>query len=154
MRCFVHEDRESIGICVACGRGVCRECVSEEAGAVSCRNRCEGSASREVLTRDLAIQLTEDNQRADQTKRTQYAVIGVVLLIAAASIAMASGGAPGGVMCAMVVAMTGGIAVLASAANKPDRTFRACPKCSYNLTGTTTAGCPECGWKLSELVER
>ncbi len=154
MRCFVHEDRESIGVCVACGRGVCRECLSEEGGAVSCRNRCEGSAAREVLTRDLAIHDADDKQRAEGSKRIQNAIYGVIMLIIGLGIALISIGRPEGLGCAGVFVVIGSAILILGVPDKSRRTFRACPKCSYNLTGTTTAGCPECGWKLSELVER
>ncbi|MBP7275989.1 MAG: hypothetical protein KBA51_07280, partial [Kiritimatiellae bacterium] len=27
MKCFNHEDRDAVGTCKSCGKGVCRECA-------------------------------------------------------------------------------------------------------------------------------
>ncbi len=36
MKCHLHPDRDAVGYCVSCGRGVCAECRREVAGTVRC----------------------------------------------------------------------------------------------------------------------
>lgn len=45
MRCFTHEDAEAVGVCRACGRGVCRSCAVPTEGALACRGRCEADVA-------------------------------------------------------------------------------------------------------------
>ena len=41
MRCFHHEDREAVGTCKSCGKGLCRECAVDMGKGLACRGRCE-----------------------------------------------------------------------------------------------------------------
>jgi len=36
MKCHLHPDRDAVGYCVACGKGVCAECRREVAGTIRC----------------------------------------------------------------------------------------------------------------------
>ncbi len=45
MRCYSHQDRDAIGVCVACGKGVCQECTLEVEGKVYCK-ACAADAIR------------------------------------------------------------------------------------------------------------
>jgi hypothetical protein len=36
MRCYVHPDREAIGACKLCGRGVCTECGADKGQGLFC----------------------------------------------------------------------------------------------------------------------
>jgi hypothetical protein len=40
MRCFVHEDVEAVGICRACGRGLCVACADDGVGGLACHGSC------------------------------------------------------------------------------------------------------------------
>lgn len=41
MNCFRHRDQPSVGICKACMKGVCGECVVEIEGSLACKGSCE-----------------------------------------------------------------------------------------------------------------
>jgi len=41
MKCFQHHDRDAIGICYACHKGLCPECHVTVADTSSCRGNCE-----------------------------------------------------------------------------------------------------------------
>ena len=45
MRCFYHEDREAIGTCKSCGRGLCGGCTVEVPKGLECRGCYESSRS-------------------------------------------------------------------------------------------------------------
>jgi hypothetical protein len=41
MRCFNHPDRDAVGICSSCRRGVCVECAHEVGKSLACTGQCE-----------------------------------------------------------------------------------------------------------------
>lgn len=41
MKCFYHPQRDAVGICKNCQRGVCQDCAAERDGGLACRDRCE-----------------------------------------------------------------------------------------------------------------
>ena len=49
MRCFYHTDREAVGTCRACSKGLCPECAVDLDVALGCKGR------HEVLARRLAL---------------------------------------------------------------------------------------------------
>lgn len=64
MKCFSHHDRDSVGICKSCARGLCAECAVEVDKGLACRGRCEddvrllvayiqGSVQRSRLTLEM-----------------------------------------------------------------------------------------------------
>lgn len=42
MKCFKHNDRDAVGICSACHKGLCPDCHVSVADSSSCRGGCEG----------------------------------------------------------------------------------------------------------------
>ena len=44
MNCFIHDRGVAVGLCAACQRAVCRECVGRDAPRVVCRNCVQGRA--------------------------------------------------------------------------------------------------------------
>lgn len=44
MRCFQHFDREALGSCVGCGKGVCLDCLNKVQGKIYCGS-CESASS-------------------------------------------------------------------------------------------------------------
>jgi len=41
MNCFNHHERQAIGVCKACGKGLCPDCLVEVANSIACKNNCE-----------------------------------------------------------------------------------------------------------------
>src|SRR4051812_17982473 len=60
MRCFYHADREAVGVCKSCQRGLCHECAAEVEKGMACKARCEEDV------RELA-QLINQNARFQST---------------------------------------------------------------------------------------
>ena len=59
MRCFYHQDKEAVGQCRYCGKGLCPECTADLDAGLACRNRCEDKV------RSL-IQMIERNLKASE----------------------------------------------------------------------------------------
>ncbi len=41
MKCFYHNNKDAIGICKNCSKGLCKECVTEIDKSIACKNKCE-----------------------------------------------------------------------------------------------------------------
>ena len=66
MNCFNHENVPAVGVCQACGKGLCRNCASETAKGLICAAPC--TASREPdptvgllqrLSEEIEVEATE-----------------------------------------------------------------------------------------------
>jgi hypothetical protein len=69
MRCFYHEDREAVGSCKSCGKGLCRECAVDLAKGLACRGHCEADAQALIQLIDCNIQLSSTSSRVVQQSR-------------------------------------------------------------------------------------
>lgn len=56
MKCFNHQDNESLGVCKICSKAVCASCVMDTGRGISCSDLC---------TKELA----EQNQIVDKSKQ-------------------------------------------------------------------------------------
>src|SRR6185369_14793503 len=64
MRCFYHRDKEAVGSCKSCGKGVCAECAVDLGKGLACRSRCEESARAIIELVDRNIQLSTNPAKA------------------------------------------------------------------------------------------
>lgn len=81
MRCFYHEDREAVGTCKSCGRGLCRECAVEFPKGLACRGRCEADAEAVIQLVDRNIQLTSKVPQVRRTNRRNRSVAGIFHIV-------------------------------------------------------------------------
>ncbi len=44
MKCFNHHDRDAIGVCRACSKGLCPDCATDLDLAIACRSKHEDQA--------------------------------------------------------------------------------------------------------------
>lgn len=44
MKCFNHQDRDSVGICRICGKALCSECAVTSSFGLTCKGDCEKTA--------------------------------------------------------------------------------------------------------------
>jgi hypothetical protein len=64
MRCFYHQDKDSVGSCKSCGKGLCAECAVDLGKGLACRGRCEESARAIIELVDRNIQLSTTPAKA------------------------------------------------------------------------------------------
>ena len=81
MRCFYHDDREAVGNCKSCGRGLCRECAVDLTKGLACRGHCEADAQALIQLIDHNIQLSSTASRAVQQSRVVRAGAGIFHLV-------------------------------------------------------------------------
>ena len=60
MRCFYHQDKDAVGGCKSCGKGLCVECAVDLGKGLACRGRCEEDvrAVVELVDRNIKLQPT------------------------------------------------------------------------------------------------
>ena len=64
MRCFYHEEKEAVGSCKSCGKGLCRECAVDLTKGLACRGHCEADAQAIIQLIDRNIQLSTNPTKA------------------------------------------------------------------------------------------
>ena len=60
VRCFYHQNREAIGSCKSCGKGLCPECAVDYTKGLACRRACEADVQ-------ALIRLIDQNVRQMDT---------------------------------------------------------------------------------------
>jgi hypothetical protein len=56
MRCFYHQEKDAVGTCKSCDKGVCNECAVDLEKGLACRSRCEDSARAVIALIDRNIE--------------------------------------------------------------------------------------------------
>ena len=63
MKCFYHQDRDAVGTCKSCGKGLCPECAVDLGKGLACRSRCEDDAKAVISLIDQNIKLSPRTAR-------------------------------------------------------------------------------------------
>ena len=148
VKCFHHLERDAIGVCLACQRGLCPECAVDLSRALACRGPCQHEARRLLDLRDFSFAQPSLQDTILRRNTLAYQRSGLYSIIFGVSF-IAFGYIQGdvGLLYVMGIAATGfGVWSLVTARlRQSTNQFRLCPHCGYNITGNTTGKCPECG---------
>jgi hypothetical protein len=81
MVCFYHQERQAVGLCKNCQRGLCFECAAEVDISLACRDRCE-LAVRE-LNAVMQRSVLQISRMSDQFRRYGLVmfIFGVAMLL-------------------------------------------------------------------------
>jgi hypothetical protein len=148
MKCFEHSDRDAVGICIACFKARCRECIVDHGRMVSCKGLCEHEARRLIDLRDFSLA-----QPSIQEKHLKWAH-GTQLRASIFVLACGAGLVAWGLISQFkmvawigaVPAAYGLISLLRGRVRTSPKQFRLCPKCGYDVSHSTIGKCPECGY--------
>lgn len=80
MRCFYHEDRDSIGICKSCGKGLCKDCAVDLVKGLACKGDCEQVVRDMIALIDQNIRLQSASAAAMRQIRPNYISNGLLLV--------------------------------------------------------------------------
>ena len=69
MRCFYHEDREAVGSCKSCLKGLCRDCAVDLTKGLACREHFEADAQALIQLIDRNIQLSASSTNLIKSSR-------------------------------------------------------------------------------------
>ena len=67
MKCFYHHDRDSLGSCKSCGKGVCLECAVDLTKGLACRGHCEEDVRALIGLIECNIRLAPKSERIVET---------------------------------------------------------------------------------------
>ena len=92
MKCFNHPDKDAVGICKQCSKGVCPSCVILVGGSVACATSCTDAVARiDALIRSNAA-ATEINQSRGGRYFQAIFLIALGLLFTASPFLMGASG--------------------------------------------------------------
>ena len=88
MRCFYHQDKDAVGGCKSCGKGLCAQCAVDLGKGLACRGRCAADVQAVISLVERNIQLQPTTTRLIQAGGSArvagslfFLVTGVVFLI-------------------------------------------------------------------------
>lgn len=78
MICFYHPDRQAVGLCKHCQRGLCLECAADVDGSLACQGRHEGQVR--ALERLTARNLLQAGRVGSVYRRNAvfYGLVGIL----------------------------------------------------------------------------
>ncbi len=68
MRCFNHQDKDSVGSCKHCGKGLCPACLTDLGHGLACRDTHEQAVER------INTLITRNSQAQSMAPKTWYVV--------------------------------------------------------------------------------
>jgi hypothetical protein len=74
MKCYYHPEKDAVGVCFSCQKGICKECTIEIENVVACKNRCENNA------KDL-LELRQKTLHAPRRMKEYYSIMSYVFII-------------------------------------------------------------------------
>src|SRR5207253_10925170 len=78
LRCFYHQDRESVGSCKSCGKGLCPDCLVDMGKGLACRSRCETEVQGLIIASDVNVSMAAKVPR--QMRANRLMVVGLAWL--------------------------------------------------------------------------
>ena len=94
MHCFYHQDKEAVGSCKSCGKGLCPDCAADVGKGLACRGRCEEDVRAVVALVDRSIKLSPQTTRlleSGRKLRSGGAMSGAIFNLITGAIFMAWG---------------------------------------------------------------
>ncbi len=69
MKCFYHQDRDAIGTCKSCQKGLCPECAVDLSQGLACKSRCEEDVQTLIRLIQNNIKLSPTSSRIIRASR-------------------------------------------------------------------------------------
>lgn len=96
MKCFTHEERDAVGTCKSCGKGLCRDCAVDMSKGLACRNKCENEVAALIELIDQNIRLSPVGKNVmGNLRKNSY--MGASFFLAAGGIFFLTGLVTGGI---------------------------------------------------------
>ena len=87
MRCYYHQDKEAVGSCKSCAKGLCPDCAADVGKGLACRGHCEDDVRAVVALVDRNIkfspktaQILESSRKVRWSAAIFNLVIGLVFV--------------------------------------------------------------------------
>ncbi len=81
MRCFTHQDKEAVGICKACNKGICVDCAADLGHSLSCKSSsCEEKSHLMDSTLKRSMAILRGSKRFASVTPIYCAVMGLAFI--------------------------------------------------------------------------
>lgn len=87
MRCYYHQDKEAVGSCKSCCKGLCSDCAADVGKGLACRGHCEEDVRAVVALIDRNIKLSpktaqilESSRKVRSSAAIFNLIVGVVFI--------------------------------------------------------------------------
>jgi hypothetical protein len=87
MKCFYHPQQDALGICRACGKGLCGQCVVDLDRGLACRDRCEDSVKQLIAATDQQLRILPTAIASHRFNYHLYFLLGLAFIATAAMMA-------------------------------------------------------------------
>ena len=88
MKCFYHNDKDAVGICKSCKKGLCIDCAVDLGKGLACKNYCEEDVKRLIDISQENIQYASNTSKFLQSKKTGrpnisklFIVVGIIITL-------------------------------------------------------------------------
>ena len=82
MKCFTHHEADAVGVCKACGKGLCVACAVDLARGLACRDRCEAHVQDLIRLVDNNMRLSPASQAVLGKQPRAYLASGAFQILA------------------------------------------------------------------------
>jgi hypothetical protein len=70
MKCFYHNDKDAVGTCRSCDKGLCPDCAVDLTEGLACRGHCEATVRGLIAMRQESLAARRSFEQSMQTTRT------------------------------------------------------------------------------------
>ena len=86
MKCYEHLSDDAVGLCLSCGRGLCRACAAEVVRGLACRGRCEERVRLLLKAQDVSIEglahaMTQSDRLLSLLRKGSVGLAGFILVL-------------------------------------------------------------------------
>ena len=157
MKCFEHREREAVGICKCCSKGLCEDCAADLGRGLACKGRCEAEVQAlNNVTYNSTGLLPAANAVVRTTRRTHFfssmfnTILGVVFGYFGYQEYVNLGEVGFTAIIGAVFIVYGFVSLLQMWRMfvAPKFPIGCCQKCGYDLTANKSGTCPECGKRV------
>lgn len=81
MKCYYHNDRDAVGQCKSCGKGLCTQCQVDLGKGLACKERCEEDVLALIEHNNYVLRVTHVSKAYSGYNRPLLVGVALFLLI-------------------------------------------------------------------------
>jgi hypothetical protein len=81
MRCYYHRDREAVGLCKSCGKGLCEDCQADLGRGLACKGRCEDDVNELISLTQYYLRSAPAAKAMSRWNRPVCVCVGLFLFV-------------------------------------------------------------------------
>lgn len=81
MNCYTHTQKEALGICKHCQKGICMECLVDSGDGLSCKGKCLEEVKLLKKLRDFEQKVVKNNSSQWTSSGLLYLFMGILIIV-------------------------------------------------------------------------